>query len=81
VEGKSTSGAASLEAQAGLLVLVACYGLLEPPVSYLESTIPTAAYEMAIILLAVPYLFLRHFLHRTTVMIRKVITADECGGR
>ncbi len=46
----------SLEARNGLpLLLVAfstlllCVAMVEPPVSYLEATVPAAAYEMAIV--------------------------------
>jgi hypothetical protein len=66
---------------------------VEPLVSYLESTVPTAACEMAIVyrsascacfachVLHLRALLLRHFLHTATAMARKKTTADELSAR
>src|SRR5271155_1148507 len=69
--------------------------MVEPPVSYLESTVPAAACEMAIVFGSAGYaLFclscpiylntvslLRYFLRPTIAMIRKKITGDELSAR
>jgi hypothetical protein len=65
--------------------------MVEPPVSYLESTIPAAVSEMAAVFgstgcgrfaCRVPassnsHSLLRYFVRTTTVMARKKVTADE----
>src|SRR5271168_5307415 len=69
--------------------------MVEPPVSYLESTVPAAASERAIsvgsagrdcfarrvLSLRPPSTVLRYFLRTTTVMGRKKITGDELNAR
>jgi hypothetical protein len=76
----------SLEAQNALpLILVAfsCrVAMVEPPVSYLESTVPAAraCFAPRVLSLRPPYV-LRYFLRTTTVMGRKKITGDELNAR
>jgi hypothetical protein len=71
-----------------------CYAaMVEPPIPYLDSTVPTLparwlsylSLSTALPLLVVSYLFdhyfLRHFLRTTIAMARKKITGDELSAR